>query len=397
MIDISFLYSGLTPASAAHRYGAQSKNNPFSLASENGTAKGRRPIVVWNITRTCNLNCVHCYSDSGNKRYRDELNTEEAIRLIDDLAAYRVPVILFSGGEPLLRADLFDLAAYAKKKGVRTVLSSNGTLISEQIARQIKSTAFSYAGVSLDGTEEVHDRFRGLRGTFVKTMKGIRNLISVGQKTGLRLTLTQHTIGEIDSIFELIVREKINRVCFYHLVPSGRGKSVTLAAPETIRAAIDKIIRKTEETIQSGFPLEVLTVDNHCDGTYLYMKLKEKNKARAEEARRYLAWNGGGRYSSGTAIAAIDFEGNVHADQFWQHYSLGNVKEKKFSEIWSNSKEPLLEKLRDSKNRIHGRCASCRYFDICGGGLRVRAELITGDTWASDPACYLIDREIASA
>jgi radical SAM protein with 4Fe4S-binding SPASM domain len=399
MIDISFLYCGRESRSVSHRYGEKSSKE---LGSEEKayprprSASERKPIVVWNITRTCNLKCLHCYSDSEARRYAGELDTEEAKAVIDDLALFQVPAILFSGGEPLLRSDLLGLAQYAKEKGLRTVLSSNGTLIDSALAQAIKEVGFSYVGISLDGIGQVHDYFRGLEGAFDRTLQGIRNLVAVGQKTGLRLTLTEHTADEIDSIFDLIEQEGIRRVCFYHLVPSGRGKEIFTVDLEKTRWAVDKILERMEKALKRGLPLEVLTVDNHADGPYLYLKLKQKDQRLAEKVYEQLCWNGGALNSSGVGISCIDSQGNVHTDQFWTHYSLGNVREQRFSKIWTNPQEPLLQQLRmkNRKDFIHGRCRMCRFFNACGGGLRVRTEIGTGDLWASDPACYLTDEEI---
>lgn len=399
MIDVSYLYGGKISGSVPHRYGVQPKaakhgeEKPYQVPA---SASSRRPIIVWNITRTCNLKCLHCYNDSQRKHYFGELSTQEALTVIDDLASFRVPAILFSGGEPLLRPDLYQLADYARSKDLRTTLSTNGTLINKTEAQKIKNAGFSYVGVSLDGMASVHDHFRGVDGAFGKTVTGIRNLIALGQKTGLRLTLTDDTIDQIDLLFDLIQAEGIRRVCFYHLVPSGRGKEIfSINQPKT-RSGIDHILKRTDALSRNGYSLEVLTVDNHADGPYIYLKLKEKNDPRAEEVFQRILWNGGGLYSSGVGIACIDSQGDVHPDQFWAHYDLGNVRRRKFSEIWTDSTEPLLQKLRDRKNHVHGRCRSCRFFNACGGALRVRADIIAGDPWASDPACYLTDEEIGA-
>lgn len=395
MIDISYLYSGFRAQSVSHRYGDSSKPDLEMPAFKTPkSAAERRPIVVWNITRSCNLKCIHCYSDSEHKRYTGELTTDEAKQVIDDLAQFEVPVLLFSGGEPLMRRDLFDLVTYAHEKGLRTVLSSNGTVITESVAQEIKDIGFSYVGISLDGIGSIHDYFRGVPGSFNKTMQAIRNLIAVGQKTGLRLTLTSHTIDQIDSLFDLAIREGIKRICFYHLVPSGRGKEIFQMDLAKTRQGVDRILERTAELFKQGTPLEILTVDNHADGPYLYLKLKANGDARAEDVYKKLVWNGGGLHSSGTGIACIDSQGNVHPDQFWTHYCLGNVREKKFTQIWSREPDVLLTKLRNRKDHIHGRCQKCQFFECCGGALRVRADIAEGDPWVSDPACYLTDQEI---
>ncbi|MBI4372937.1 MAG: radical SAM protein, partial [Candidatus Omnitrophica bacterium] len=326
MIDVGYLYGGSESPSISHRYGVHPRSGmpwgekPYAVPQ---SASERRPIVVWNITRMCNLKCLHCYSDSERKHYKGELSTKEAKAVIDDLASFKVPAVLFSGGEPLLRPDLIELAEYARQLGLRTTLSTNGTFINAKVAAQIKQAHFSYVGVSLDGINSIHDHFRGVEGAFRKTLAGIRNLISVRQKTGLRLTLTDYTINQVDLLFDLIEREGIHRVCFYHLVPSGRGKEIFAIDPEKTRQGIDRILKRTELILKNGYPLEVLTVDNHADGPYIYLKLKESGDPRAEEVYQRISWNGGGLYSSGIGIACIDSQGHVHPDQFWMQSSLG--------------------------------------------------------------------------
>ncbi|MFQ6047735.1 MAG: radical SAM protein [Phycisphaerae bacterium] len=397
MIDISMLYCGYRPGSVPHRYGRRADRRvpDDQRMSRARSASDRRPVVVWNITRTCNLRCLHCYSDSGGQRYAQELTTSQARAVIDDLAAFGVPAVLFSGGEPLLRADLFELASHARAGGLHIVLSTNGTLIDATTAERIKAVGFAYVGISLDSAiPEVHDRFRGWAGAFEKTMQGLRRCVKVGQKVGLRLTLSGPTVADLGRVFELIERERINRACFYHLVPAGRGSDVVALQPAEARAAIDTILSQTRSLHERGLGVEVLTVDNHCDGPYLYLKMLGRGDPRAGEVYELLKWNGGGLYSSGVGIACIDWLGRVHPDQFWTHYSLGNVRQRPFSRIWTDPAEPLLRGLRDRKPLLKGRCRLCKFLDLCGGALRVRAELVRGDPWAADPACYLTDEEI---
>ncbi|MGI6128276.1 MAG: radical SAM protein, partial [Planifilum sp.] len=185
-------------------YGDSLRFTSRSAGHRSGTHKGAGPVVVWNVTRTCNLRCMHCYSQSENRKYPGELSTEEALRVIDDLAEARVPVILFSGGEPFARPDLLDLARYAVSKGIRVTLSTNGTLISEETARQIREIGVGYVGISLDGVGEIHDRFRGKKGAFEGALRGIRNCLRQGQKVGLRFTINRHNADQVPAIFELM-------------------------------------------------------------------------------------------------------------------------------------------------------------------------------------------------
>lgn len=357
-------------------------------------AFSRRPIVVWNCTRACNLSCIHCYSDSSAKQYGGELSTQEAKKMIRKLAEFKVPVLLFSGGEPLLRKDLFRLNSYALGLKLRTVISTNGTLINKNTAKKIKQSGFSYVGVSLDGIGERNDSFRGSKGAFSRAQAGIRNLVETGQKVGLRFTITRHNYPDIENIFRLVEKENINRVCFYHLVYSGRGSSMAKddLTHSEMRECIDKICDWVISLHKRKIEKEVLTVDNHADGIYLYLKLKKNNPAKALEVLRLLRYNGGN--SSGIGIANIDNLGFVHPDQFWRGYSFGNVLERPFGEIWTDTRDSLMRKLKSRAAYLKGRCARCRFLDICNGNFRVRAEAVYSDAWQVDPACYLTEEEI---
>ena len=360
-------------------------------------ASERKPIVVWNITRECNLKCVHCYNDSGVGKKCNDVTTEEAKAVLDDLADYGVPSVLFSGGEPLMRADLFGLMQYAADKGLRVVISTNGTLIKDEEAKKIKDIGVSYVGISLDGIGEINDKFRGVDGAFERAVRGIKACQAAGIRIGLRLTLTKKNAMDVDRLFDFFDENGIERACFYHLVPSGRGEGMFSDDDLThaqSRDAIERIMARTKAFKDAGKTTDILTVDNHVDGIYLYLKLLQEDPKRAEEVWELLTWNGGGMNSSGVGISCIDFNGKVHANQFWGHYDLGDIHEKKFSEIWSNNEEPLLKGLRDRRGYVKGRCRLCNFFDACGGSLRVRADLYFNDPWAPDPGCYLTDDEI---
>lgn len=363
--------------------------------ARNGVREGMGPVVVWNSTRTCNLKCRHCYMSSDAKKYQNELTTAEAKQFIDDLADFNVPVLLFSGGEPLIRPDFFELADYAAKKSVRPTLSTNGTLITPEVARKIKDIGVGYVGISLDGLREVNDKFRGKAGAFEAAMNGIKNCVAVDQRVGLRFTINHHNIQELENIFDFIEEENINRVCFYHLVYSGRGNQMMdedVTAEES-RRAMDIIIRRTRDFEERGLKKEILTVDNHCDGVYMYLKaLQEGKDELAQQIKKYIAMNGGNR--SGMAFAEVDPLGYVHPDQFTQHHTFGNVRERKFGDIWQDTTNPIMAGLKDRKPLLKGRCSKCKFLDNCNGNFRTRAEARTGDFWESDPSCYLTDEEI---
>jgi 12,18-didecarboxysiroheme deacetylase len=392
MIGISKLYCGTVEPSDAIRYGRESGKLPSHLLQ---FSSDKKPVVVWNITRTCNLKCVHCYAHARDEEFTGELTTAEGKAVLDDLAEFGSPVVLFSGGEPLMRPDLIELADYAVSKGMRAVISTNGTLITRSIAKELKKVGLSYVGISLDGMEEVNDRFRGMKGAFKKAMEGISACQEAGIKVGLRFTMNRLNVKEIPFIFDLLEKHEIPRVCFYHLVYAGRGSKIIkedLSHEET-RAAVDLIIDRTHDLHQRGHAKEVLTVDNHADGPYVYLRMLREGSARAADVLELLQMNEGN--SSGRGIGCISWDGVVHADQFWRHYSFGNVRQRKFSEIWTDLSNPLMKQLKDKKLHVKGRCATCRWLDVCGGNFRVRAEAATGDLWACDPACYLTDEEVA--
>jgi 12,18-didecarboxysiroheme deacetylase len=391
MIGISKLYCGTVEPSDVLRYGRQSNKLPSHMLQ---FSEDKKPVVVWNITRNCNLRCVHCYSHSDGMGYRDEMSTDDARKVLSDLGNFGVPVVLFSGGEPLVREDVLELGEYARKRGMRVVISTNGTMINRQVAEHLRDVGVSYVGVSLDGLRETNDRFRGVEGAFERALRGIRICKDAGIKVGLRFTINRRNVDDVPGIFDLLEEESIERICFYHLVYAGRGSQLVdedLTKKQT-RDALDLIIDRTADLHTRGKKVEVLTVDNHADGVYLYLRLLRENPERAGEVLKLLEMNGGN--SSGNGIGCISWDGSVHADQFWRHYSFGNVKERPFSEIWTDLSNPLMKKLKNKKLYVKGRCARCSFLDVCGGNFRVRAEAVTGDVWAEEPACYLTDEEI---
>lgn len=386
MLGVSRLLVGTTTETDHLRYGRALRGSD------------RPPVVVWTTTRRCNLHCMHCYSDSFDKPYPGELTTDEARAMLDDFAAFGVPVLLLSGGEPLYREDLFEVAEYAHKLGIRTTLSTNGTLITPAVAQRIRDSGFGYVGISLDGIGAMHDKFRGKRGAFDGAVQGIRNCIGVGQRVGLRLTLTRRTVENLPAIFDLVEAEGIDRVCFYHLVYAGRGRRIAgdALSHQEIRSALNYVFDRALDFHRRGLEKEVLTVDNHADAAFLYMRVaEEQGSERAKEVWDLLLTNGGN--NSGIAIGHVDNTGEVHPDQFTWSSVLGNIRERPFSRIWRDTSSPLMAGLKDRRALLPERCRSCRFLETCNGNFRARAEFATGDFWGMDPACYLTDSEIAGA
>lgn len=380
MINISKLYCGLAGKSDDLRY---AQHNLFG------------PVVVYNCTSRCNLNCLHCYSSSTSDLGSDELTTAEAKQLLRQLADANCPVVLFTGGEPLLRSDLFELLAEAKQSALRTVISTNGTLIDSAAAKKLAALGISYVGISIDGDQPFHDTFRQSPGCFKAALTGIQNCQKAGLKTGLRFTITSQNANQIPAVFDIAAEADIRRICFYHLVKAGRAKnlnSFTLTLLQT-RHAIDAIIEKTKEFVQKKLVDEVLTVGNHADGPYLLLKMTKEKNHRLENARQLLLTNGGSKI--GEKIASVGWDGSVYPDQFWWNYSVGNVKDKTFKEIWENPDEPVLNKLRKKSEFSDKRCLTCKWFDLCKGNFRFLGTQSDARYWLNEPACYLTDEEIA--
>ncbi len=391
MIGFSKLLTGKATISATLRAEQCGSMPPHLL--QFSTVK--RPIVVWNMTRRCNLRCRHCYLEAGEGDYGDELTTLQARRLIEELAEMRVPVLLFSGGEPLLRKDLWELAEYASSLGIRPGLSTNGTLITPEVAAKIKRSGFAYVGISIDGRPETHDNFRDVPNSFSRALDGIRNAQDAGLNAGVRFTVNRDYYQDLPFLLDLVEKEGIRRFCLYHLVYAGRGKGLaekdlTLAQK---RELVNFLIEQTNLLRRKGVEVEILTTDNHADGVYLYRWALEHLPERAEEIKKLLEFHGG--CSAGVKMVNVGPEGYVYPCQFWRSGYLGKFPEKTFQEIWYNENNSLLRALRNKTDYLKGKCGRCKHSAICGG-CRIRAEALRGDVWEEDPACYLTEEEIAS-
>jgi len=352
------------------------------------------PVVIWNLIRRCNLACRHCYSISADTDFAGELSTAEVFAVMDDLHACGVRVLILSGGEPLLRPDVFDIAHRAKAMGFYVGLSSNGTLIGEHNIAAIAAARFDYVGVSLDGIAGTHDLFRRKVGAYDASLSGIRLARDAGLKVGLRFTLTQDNARDLPALLALMDAEGIDKFYLSHLNYAGRGNvnRARDAFLQTTRQAMDLLFETCWDHLERGCEKEFVTGNNDADGVYLLHWVRRRFPGAEAHLRAKLAQWGGN--ASGVNVANIDNLGNVHPDTMWWHHTLGNVRERPFSAIWQDLSDPLLAGLKQRPRTVKGRCGECRYFDICGGNTRVRAQQLTGDPWAEDPACYLSDAEI---
>lgn len=352
------------------------------------------PVVIWNLIRRCNLTCKHCYSISADKDFPGELNTQEVFGVMDDLKRFHVPVLILSGGEPLLRSDIFDIAKRAKGMGFYVGLSSNGTLIDKQNIDRIAECNFDYVGVSLDGMHETHDKFRRMAGAFDASLAGIRLCNELGLKVGVRYTMTQDNAHDLPALLKLVEDEDIDRFYFSHLNYAGRGNKNREddALHRMTREAMELLFDTCLGYRQRGLNKEFTTGNNDADGVFLLHWVRRNFPQSEAHIHAKLAQWGGN--SSGVNVANIDNLGNVHPDTMWWHHTLGNVRERPFSAIWEDTSDPLMAGLKARPRIIKGRCGACAYFDICGGNTRVRAQQISGDPWQEDPGCYLTDAEI---
>jgi heme d1 biosynthesis radical SAM protein NirJ len=364
------------------------------LPATSGRRRLPGPVVIWNLIRRCNLTCKHCYTTSADINFPGELSTSEVFTVMDDLKSFHVPVLILSGGEPLLRKDIFGIALRAKQMGFYVGLSSNGTLITEDNIDAIDAIGFDYVGISIDGMRETHDAFRRSEGSFDASLRGVRLCRERGIKVGLRFTLTQDNVDDFPGMLKLMEDEDVDKFYLSHLNYGGRGNRNRKddAVHAMTRQVMDALFEKCLERLRSGRPAEFVTGNNDADGVYLLNWVRRRFPEHVDTIHARLRQWGGN--ASGVNIANIDNLGNVHPDTFWWHYTLGNLRERPFSDIWSDLSDPLMAGLKQSPRPVEGRCAACGYLDICNGNTRVRAHQTTGNAWAEDPGCYLTDEEI---
>lgn len=346
-------------------------------------------IAIWNFTNRCNLSCLHCYSKSTLDEV-DTLTTPQIKKTILEMKENGIKFIIFSGGEPLTRKDLFEIADFCKENGIITYLSSNGLYFTKSNIQKIVDT-FNYVGVSIDGDEETHDYFRGLKGAFKETLKAVKLANSTGSKVGIRFTMTKDTIGSLEYIFDMVEKENIPKIYISHLVYSGRGLDNLKMdlTKEQRREAVDFILDKAFQYHKEGRDIEIVTGNMEMDAVVFLERFANEYPDLKEKMReRLVSWGGN---SAGRKLLNINSEGDVRPDPFFP-ITIGNIIEQNFSDIWQ--KGELLEQLRKHpRKQISGICSDCEQIDICNGGSRARAYAITGDLWSEDPSCYLTKEE----
>ncbi len=357
--------------------------------------KPQAPVVIWNLIRRCNLTCKHCYTTSADIDFPGELTTPEIFTVMDDLKAFKVPVLILSGGEPLLHPDIFAISRRAKDMGFYVALSSNGTKITEHTIDEIAALNYQYVGVSLDGIKDTHDTFRRQAGAFDAALRGIRLCLEQGIKVGIRFTLTQDNYQDFPALLGLMDAYAIDKFYLSHLNYGGRGNKNRGddAHFQMTREVMDLLFETCYLWLREGKEREFVTGNNDADAVYFLHWVARRFPSQTAPIQAKLQQWGGN--ASGVNVANIDNVGNVHPDTFWWHYSLGNVKQRPFSAIWPDVSEPLMAGLKQTPRPLQGRCGVCHYQKICNGNTRVRAAQTTGNVWAEDPGCYLTEAEIS--
>ncbi|MCC6214121.1 MAG: radical SAM protein [Polyangiaceae bacterium] len=359
-----------------------------------GPARGV-PVVVWNVVGHCNLSCPHCYAAASLAPSAHDLRTDEALRLLEQLAETGTQVIIFSGGEPLLRGDLFELIERAVALGLSPQLSTNGTLLDDTTAARLREAGVRYVGVSVDGTRPFNDRYRGMVGAFQRASDGLRAARRAGMRTGLRLTLSRANAEQLEAVLAHATELGVDRFYVSHLVYSGRAARMADAdlLPAESRAVLERLFELALGQLGDGVGPEVVTGGNDSDGPALLLWLEARlGREASARAEALLAARGGN--SAGEKLLDIDHLGRVHPDQFWQAARLGDVRHTSFAEIL---RHPLLAQLRDRTRLLTGRCGECRWLELCRGSHRERALAVHHDPWAPDPACVMTDAEIGRA
>lgn len=357
-------------------------------------AATRKPVVVWNICQHCNMTCPHCYAAAISHPSPSDLSTVQAKAVIDDLYTYGVKVLIFSGGEPLLREDVLELIQYASSLGMHPYLSSNGSLIDQSMAKKLKDVGVLYVGISIDGLKDFNDHYRGLAGGFQKASQALSFCVQEGMKTGLRMTLTQNNADQLNDLIDWAEELGVQRFYVSHLHYSGRGKQIAGddLSTQSTRSLLIKLFELAEQNIKEHKVLRLVTGSNDSDGVLLYSWIKERFGLDVASIIYELLLARGGN-SAGEGIINIDHKGQVHPDQFWWKAKLGDLKKERIADVLENE---LVKKLRERTKYIQGRCGSCQYIEICRGSHRERAEAYFGDIWAEDPSCVMRDDEILS-
>lgn len=335
-------------------------------------------MVAWEVTRSCNLACVHCRASSLHGPYDGELTTREGKRLLDGIAAFAKPVIILTGGEPLLRKDIFELAAYGDRKGLRMVLATNGIMVTPSVARKMIASGIRRVSVSIDGVNAAsHDGFRGVPGAFDGALRGIETLKAAGMEFQINTTVTTRNLHQVKGILDLTVKLGAAAHHLFLLVPTGRGRR--MADQEVSPADYEKTLRWFYQAAQRSAIQLKATCAPHYFRIYHQHK-KRTTRKELDDAGPLHAMTRG--CMGGSSFCFISHRGQVQPCGYLE-LDCGQIRERKFREIWETS--PIFGDLRDL-NRYKGKCGRCEFIRVCGG-CRARAYEIRGDYLAEEPFC----------
>jgi heme b synthase len=346
------------------------------MLKKSGILKPDLRMIAWEVTRSCNLNCLHCRAAAEGGPYAGELTTEECFRFIDEVAAFSKPVLILTGGEPLLREDIFEIASYGTHKGLRTVMAVNGTLLNPEKAIAAKRAGIQRVSISLDGaTSESHDRLRGVVGAFAGALEGIRFLKEAGLAFQINTTVTKGNLGEIKDILELTIHVGAAAHHIFLLVPTGRGKE--LAGEEIDPNLYERTLEWFAEQ-DSQVPLQLKAT---CAPQY-YRIVHQRGGAKDLEGQGESLHTFTRGCLGGISFCFLSHQGDVQPCGYLEIIA-GNIRERPFQEIWE--KAEVFQQLRDVNN-LQGKCGVCEYRMVCGG-CRARAYALTGDYLAEEPLC----------
>jgi radical SAM protein with 4Fe4S-binding SPASM domain len=340
-------------------------------------------LVVWDFTHLCNLRCKHCYL-GAKERMEGELTTEEGKKLIDELRDIDVLVLAFSGGEPLMRRDFFELADYAHKNDLYVTLATNGTLITRNVAKKIKDSGVEYVEISLDGKDaDTHDSFRGVPGMFDRAIEGIKNCMDQGLQTGIATTVTKHNYDQIEEIYDLASDLGVKRFICFNFVPTSRGIDIIEddISPEWREELLKFLLERTHEgemeCLSTAPQLARVAIEEEkgvpVGHFYIGSEFESKTRALAD----FIGGCGAGRL-----YCSIEPNGDVQPCVFLP-IKCGNIRENSLSNIWHES--PIFKGLRD-RSSLKGHCSKCENKFVCGG-CRARGWAYFKDLNAPDPGC----------
>lgn len=336
-------------------------------------------LVFWELTSACNLKCIHCRACPAEERSHDELTTEESFQLVDQIASFAKPVLVLSGGEPLVRPDVFDIAAHASSQGLRVALATNGTLVTPEVARKAKESGIQRVSISIDGPDaESHDGFRRIPGAFEDAWRGAEIFRSAGMPFQINTTVAKHNVNSLPQILDLAIRRGAAALHIFLLVPAGCGKEIVddeMITPEEYERVLNWLYDRSKD-VKIGLKatcaphyFRVMRQRAHAEG----IKITPKTHGFEAMTKGCLA---------GSAVCFVSHVGEVYPCGYLP-VSAGNVRKQHFKEIWDNAE--VFRVLRDEDN-LQGKCGHCEFRRVCMG-CRARAYGCTGNYLEPEPYC----------